>query len=57
MPTKKTKIILVIGDDLINDIDEYRFNNWINSRSEAVRRLIQKGLESEKDKPADKSKD
>jgi hypothetical protein len=44
MPTDKPKIILVMENDLITRIDDYRFENRINSRSEAIRRLIEEGL-------------
>ncbi len=44
MPTEKPKIILVMEDDLLRRIDDFRFENRINSRSEAVRRLIEEGL-------------
>ena len=49
MPSQKPKLILVIEDELMEKIDDFRFDNRIQSRSEAVRRLIQKGLEAEKD--------
>jgi metal-responsive CopG/Arc/MetJ family transcriptional regulator len=50
MPTKKPKIIFVMEDDLLKRVDDFRFDNRINSRSEAVRRLIESGLESAKPK-------
>jgi len=44
MPTEKPKIIFVIKEDLLKRIDDFRFENRINSRSDAIRRLIEKGL-------------
>lgn len=44
MPTDKPKIILVMEEELIERIDDFRFGNRINSRSEAIRRLIEEGL-------------
>jgi len=44
MPTEKPKILVTLDDDLLVRIDDYRFENRINSRSEAVRRLIEMGL-------------
>jgi len=44
MPTNKPKILITLEDDLITHIDDYRFENRINSRSDAIRRLIEKGL-------------
>lgn len=46
MPSKKPKILFVIEDDLIKRIDDFRFDNRINSRSEAIRRLIEEGLKT-----------
>jgi metal-responsive CopG/Arc/MetJ family transcriptional regulator len=48
MPTEKPKIILVMEDTLLTRIDDYRFENRINSRSEAIRQLIEAGLEKNK---------
>jgi len=44
MPTEKPKIIFVMEEDLLKRIDDFRFGNRINSRSEAIRRLIEEGL-------------
>jgi len=57
MPTEKPKIIFVMTEDLLKRIDDFRFENRINSRSEAIRRLIEKGLSSpEKPTPMKKTK-
>jgi metal-responsive CopG/Arc/MetJ family transcriptional regulator len=50
MTTNKPKLLFVIPQELLDRIDDFRFNNRINSRSEAVRRLIESGLESAKPK-------
>ncbi len=44
MPTEKPKIIFVADDDLIKRLDDYRFENRINSRSEAIHRLLEESL-------------
>ena len=44
MPTEKPKIILVMENALLKKIDDYRFEHRINSRSDAIRRLIEAGL-------------
>lgn len=44
MPTEKPKIILVMEKDLLKRIDDFRFENRINSRSDAIRQLIESGL-------------
>lgn len=46
MPTSKPTIIIVMEDDLLTRIDDFRFGNRINSRSEAIRRLIEEGLKA-----------
>lgn len=46
MPTEKPKIIFVMEENLLKRIDDFRFENRVNSRSEAIRQLIEAGLES-----------
>ena len=41
MPTYKPKIIFVADKDLLERLDDFRFQNRINSRSEAIRRLLE----------------
>lgn len=40
-------INLGLSNELLNKIEDYQFENRINSRSEAIRKLIKKGLEQE----------
>ena len=40
MPSKKPKILLIVDENLLERIDDFRFENRINTRSEAIRRLI-----------------
>ena len=44
MPTEKPKIIFVADNELIERLDDFRFENRINSRSEAIRRLMDEAL-------------
>ena len=44
MPSKKPKILLIVDDYLIERIDDYRYDNRIPTRSEAMRRLIEESL-------------
>ena len=44
MATDKPKILFVADKGLIKRIDDYRFDNRINSRSEAIRRLLDECL-------------
>ena len=40
MPEKKEILTISIDKELIDSIDDYRFENRINSRFEAIRRLF-----------------
>lgn len=44
MPTEKPKIIFVADKDLLERLDDFRFENRINTRSEAIRRLLEEAL-------------
>ena len=48
-------MLFVIEQDLIDRIDDYRFDNRINSRSEAVRRLLEEALAKNNKKTKNKS--
>lgn len=56
MPTKKPQILLTLDDDYLKRIDDYRFENRCNSRSEAIRRLIEEGLKKHESKTQPKKK-
>jgi hypothetical protein len=57
MPTEKPKILITIESDPLIRTDDFRFDNRINSRSEAIRRLIEEGLKSpDSSKPHPKKK-
>jgi len=45
MPTDKPKILLTIDKDLLEQIEDFRFGNRVNTRSEAIRRLIKEALQ------------
>lgn len=51
MPTEKPRILLTIDDDLLKRIDDFRFDNRINTKSEAIRRLIDEALQQYEKKP------
>jgi len=48
MTTEKPILNFVADEVLIKRIDNYRFENRINSRSEAIRQLIEAGLSASK---------
>lgn len=54
MPTKKPIISVVLDDELLEKVDDYRFENRISSRSKALQELIKKGIISLEDESDDK---
>ena len=50
MPTQKPQILLTLDDKLLKRIDDYRYENRIPARSEAVRQLIEAGLKKQEKK-------
>lgn len=56
MPADKPKIIFAMEEDLLKRIDDYRFENRVNSRSEAIRRLIEEGLKKHREEHQRKEK-
>jgi metal-responsive CopG/Arc/MetJ family transcriptional regulator len=55
MPTKKEVLCFPSDPDLLKRIDDYRYDNRIPSRSEAIRQLIEEGLKA-KASPKGKAK-
>lgn len=54
MPTKKPIISVVLDNETLEKVDDYRFENRIESRSKALNELIKKGIvELENDKNGD----
>jgi len=45
MPTEKPKILITLENKLLTRIDDFRFENRINTRSETIRRLIEESLD------------
>ena len=45
MPSKEPMLHIVMGQDLLDWIDDYRYANRIPTRSEAVRQLVIRSLE------------
>lgn len=44
MPTKKPQILLTIDEELLERIEDYRYENRVPARSEAIRRLLKEAL-------------
>jgi len=44
MATQKPQILLTLDKDLFNRIEDFRYENRIPTRSEAIRRLLEDAL-------------
>ena len=44
MDSKNSKILITLSNELIEKVDDYRFENRITSRSESIRRLLNEAL-------------
>ena len=57
MPTEKPRYTVIVDDELLKRIDDFRFENRYSSRSAATLELIRVGLEElEKEKKKKKNK-
>ena len=45
MATDKPKVLLILDDELLERIDDYRYEGRIPSRNEAIRRLLNDALD------------
>lgn len=44
---KNTQVLVTIPHEMLKRIEDYQFDNRIKNRSEAIRTLINKGLEKD----------
>lgn len=51
MPTEKPKIIVVLEEDLLKRIDDFRYESRIPNRSDAIRRLLAEALQKYEKQP------
>ena len=56
MPTKKDILNFAVDSDLMKRLDDFRFENRIETKSEAIRMLVEKGLKDYEKKPLKKNK-
>ena len=49
MPTKKNILNFAIDEGFMKRLDDFRFENRINTRSEAIRRLLEEVLKKYED--------
>ncbi len=50
MPTKMPMVSFAVDDKLMQRLDDFRFENRINTRSEAIRRLLDDSLKRYEEK-------
>jgi len=50
MPTEKPILTFAIDKELLERINDFRFENRIETRSEAIRMLVEKGLKDYEEK-------
>lgn len=46
MTDRTPRLLIVLSDDLLREIDDHRFSNRLDSRTEAIRQLIRAGLDA-----------
>ena len=56
MPTEKPILTFAADKELLERINDFRFENRIETKSEAIRMLVEKGLEGYEKKPLKKNK-
>ncbi len=56
MPTEKPRYCITVDEEMLKEIDDFRFGNRYNSRSQATLELIRLGLEALKEQKALKTK-
>ena len=52
-PELSNRVVVLLSDEMLKALDEWRWKNRISSRGEAIRQLVEKGLE--KPPPKEKS--
>lgn len=57
MPTDKQRYTVIVDDELLKKIDDFRFENRIGSRSAATAELIRLGIEALNKELAEKNKE
>ena len=56
MPTEKPRFTVIVDEELLKEIDDFRFENRYTSRSAATIDLIRRGIEQlQKDQEKDHS--
>lgn len=56
MPTEKPILTFAVDEELLERINDFRFDNRIETKSEAIRILVERGLKDYEKKPPKKDK-
>lgn len=56
MPTEKPRYCITVDDEMLKEIDDFRFGYRYNSRSQATLELIRLGLEVLKEEASNQQK-
>jgi len=56
MPTQKPRYCITVDEEMMKEIDDFRFENRYNSRSKATLELIRLGLQTIKEQKANQEK-
>lgn len=54
MPTEKPRYCITVDEEMLKEIDDFRFDNRYNSRSQATLELIRLGLQALKEQDTEK---
>ena len=46
-PELSNRVVVLLSDEMLKALDEWRWENRISSRGEAIRQLVEKGLEEQ----------
>ncbi len=49
-PELSNRVVVLLSDEMLKALDEWRWETRISSRGEAIRQLVEKGLEGKKPK-------
>jgi metal-responsive CopG/Arc/MetJ family transcriptional regulator len=56
IPTQKPRYCITVDEEMMKEIDDFRFENRYNSRSKATLELIRLGLQTLKEQKANQEK-
>lgn len=54
MPTEKPRITITVPEDMMREIDDYRYGNRISTQTQAIFQLVRLGLDIAKAQKSNK---